>query len=139
MSVSPETQANFDYLFGWAAKALKDNRSFVPFGSAIARDGGRTHTTTDQSALTSQPTDHIAAVLVELHGQALKGAKSAGVVFDTVAPPDAKGGPNAVCVHAETLQGESVQIFIPYRRDRADLPVFGEAIVLDAAKRIFVT
>lgn len=110
----------------------------MPFGSAIARDGGRTHTSTEQRALTSEPLDHLAAVLVELHGQALKGAKSAGVVFDTVAPPNAEGGPNAVCVHAETVLGESVQIFIPYRRDRADAPVFAEPVIMDAAKRIFV-
>jgi hypothetical protein len=96
------------------------------------------HTTTAQRPHTSQPEDHLAAILGELHGQALKGAKSAGVVFDTIAPPDAKGGPNAICVHAETVLGESVQIFIPYRRDRADAPVFGEAIVMDVKKRIFV-
>ncbi|HWA21283.1 MAG TPA: hypothetical protein VG735_02685 [Caulobacterales bacterium] len=138
MTVSPEVQATFDYLFGLAAKALHDNRSFAPFGSAVARDGGRTHTTTDLQTLTSQPTDHLAAVLAVLHDHALGGARTAGVVFDTIAPPGAAGGPNAVCVHAETVLGEAVQIFVPYRRDRADEPVFAEPVLQDVPKRIFV-
>jgi hypothetical protein len=137
MSVSPEIQSTFNYLFDTAAKALKSNRSFAPIASALMADGERTHSITDLRTLTSQPAEHIIALIDGLRTQVARGGvKAAGLVFDSATPPDIEGGSSAICVHAE-IPGEAVQIFVAYSRDRAEEPVFGEPVLQDALARIF--
>jgi hypothetical protein len=140
VSVSPDIQSTFDYLFDRAKRALEDNRSFAPFAACILVDGARTHSSADLPAAASTPADHIGALLTALHAQAREGGlRAAGIVFDSVAPADVEGGPDAVCVHAETASGEAVQIFVPYARTRSPLPVFARPVIQDVAARIFAT
>ena len=138
MSVSPDIQSTFDYLFGLAEKALTEGRSFAPFASGALVGGGRTHSTADLSAAASTPQEHMIALIDELRAQAANGSiKAAGLAFDTVAPFDDGKTSDAVCVHAETLAGEAVQIFVPYERSRSVVPAFAEPVVQSVQARIF--
>lgn len=138
-AVTPDTQATFDYLFDLAKKALTEGRSFAPFATAATRDGGRTHSQTDMKADNSTPQEHIAALLQVLSQDAKAGKiKSAGVVFDSVAPTeDGKRQSDAVCVHAETAGGEAVQIFVPYTRSHSVIPQFEQPFSQPVSARIF--
>src|SRR5262245_3929251 len=74
MSISPDIQATFDYLFNLAAKALQaDNRSFEPFATALTKAGERTHSTTDLGTMSSSPTEHLGALITVLADQARGG------------------------------------------------------------------
>jgi hypothetical protein len=138
MTISPDIQATFDYLFNLAAKPLQaGNQSFEPFATAVTEAGERTHSTTDLGTLTSSPTEHIGALLAVLADQARAGPlKSAGVVFNARTPQGLEGGDECVCLHVET-PNDSVQIFVPYKRAHVPPLAFAEAIVQDAAPRIF--
>jgi hypothetical protein len=138
MSVSPDIQATFDYLFARASKTLKNNRSFEPFATATTKKGERTHSTTDLGSIVSTPVEHIAALLAELKNQAHKGGlKAAGVVFNSRTPAGMGGGEDALVVHAETAQGEAVQIYVPYTRLRTPVPLFSPPVIQDVAPNIF--
>ncbi len=139
MSVSADTQATFDYLFGLASKALTEGRSFAPFATAVGPSGQRTHSQTDLNTDSSTPQEHISALLQVLKNDAMAGkAVAAGLVFDSVAPLGKDGAQSdAVCVHAETAGGEAVQIFVPYQRGHSVAPTFDEPHVQQVAARIF--
>ena len=138
MSVSPDIQATFDYLFAAAAKALQANQSFEPFATATSVRGQRTHSTTDLGSIITSPTEHISALLATLKGQADKAEiRTAGVVFNARTPADMKGGEDSVVIHAETLAGEAVQIFVPYTRKGVPKPAFAQPIIQDVPARIF--
>lgn len=138
MSVSPDIQQTFDYLFGLAEKALAEGRSFAPFATGALVGGGRTHSTADLNVAASTPQEHMVALIDELRQQAATGSiKSAGLAFDTVAPFDDGKASDAVCVHAETLAGEAVQIFVPYERGRSVVPTFAEPVLQNVPARIF--
>jgi hypothetical protein len=138
MTISPDIQATFDYLFSLAEKALSEGRSFAPFATGALVEGGRTHSTADLNAAASTPQEHMIALIGALKDQAARGAiKSAGLAFDTVAPFSDGKASDAVCVHAETAAGEAVQIFVPYERARSVTPAFAEPVVQTVAARIF--
>ena len=138
MSVSPDIQATFDYLVGLAQKALADNRSFAPFATTTLTGGERTHSRTDLAPAVSTPGEHISALITALRRQAQSGGvRAAGLVFDAAAPSDVQGGADAICVHAETAEGEAVQIFVAYTRGRSPVPVYAEPVIQDVPARIF--
>jgi hypothetical protein len=138
MSVSPDIQATFDYLFALAEKALSEGRSFAPFATSTLHNGGRLHSTADLNASGSTPQEHMTALLETLQKEAADGGiRAAGLAFDTVAPfSDGKTG-DAVCVHAETASGEAVQIFVPYERATSVAPRFEQPVVQSVTARIF--
>jgi len=139
MTVSPDIQATFDYLFGRAAKTLKGARSFEPFSTATTDRGERTHSSTDLGSITATPTQHIAALLTEMKARAKEGGlRAAGVVFNARTPMGMGGGEDSIVVHAETADGEAVQIYVPYTRMQTPTPLFSQPVIQDVAPSIFV-
>ena len=138
MAVSSEIQSTFDFLFDLAQKALSEGRSFAPFATSELKNGERTYSMTDLNVASSTPQDHMIALIKTLQGEASAGRlKSAGLVFDTVAPFDDGKTSDALCIHAEAA-GEAVQIFVPYERGRMPAPKYSEPVIQPVAARIFI-
>lgn len=132
-----DVQETYEYLFSEASKVLALGGSFAPFGAAMRESGERTHVNVDLPIERSTPNDHISGLIMGFRQEAQAGRIFlAGLAFDGRMTSDGKSV-EALVIHIESVQGEGIQVFVPYARAPGAAPVFERPVIQPITPEIF--
>lgn len=117
---SEDLNALFNEALGFAEYMLLARGEFIPFGVSMSPDGKIAQVA--GSLGTEQPKS---ADMVEFlqssfaHSAALGSIRAAGVCLDMyVVPPGQEQKSDAICTRLAHVSGETVEVFVPYSRDK---------------------
>lgn len=116
MTQDPRIQETFDYMIGLAKERIGLDNSFVPFGAGARPSGERVHFNLDTEKQIGGGQEAIAMLVHGLrddHSQ--RELEVAGLVFESQIRVEADVF-DAIGVHIETRDGQSVQGFLPFLR-----------------------
>ena len=135
----PDLDELMNALLPFAQEMLRKHGAFYPFAGSmstageIAQVGG--YTGDEQS-----PTKEVIDLLVGGLGEEarLGEIRAAAVCLDVrTIPPGKSEKTDAICVRLEHLNGESVDVFLPYRKGWLGKYTFGDLFATKGDRRIF--
>lgn len=135
-------RADLDQIFAMLlprAKSLleKSDRGFYPIGAGLDRNGDL-HAAMAVSSETLQPNDMMDRMVADFRREAQNGRLVAcGVSFDAqIERADGTQG-DAIATWLEHASGESVVIYLPYKRRGPHIFEFAGLIAADAPRRVW--
>ena len=134
----PDLEKLLNVLLGFARDQLSKHGDFSPFGAAVTRDG-QTNLKAAYEGDEGTTQGHIDLLEEGLRAEAQAGVNVAcGICVDVrVKPPSHESFIDAVQVHLEHRNGESVDVFLPYERTTAGDFSYGTLFATKAEPQVF--
>jgi hypothetical protein len=136
----PDLDSLLDPLLTFAQQMLSKHGGFTPFGASMSADGtvALADVFTDPSLW--EATDIAETLVKGFRAKAQAGGlRAAGVCLDVrVVPPGEIDKVDAVCARLEHVEGQSVEVYLPYRKERLSEYAYGEIFATPGEARIFV-
>jgi hypothetical protein len=126
-------------LLPFAQQTLEKNGTFLPFAAALSADGEPRMVAGYTGKETSTAEELIELILSGLRNGVREGEyRAVGICFDArVTPPNGGSKTDAVQVSLENVEGDAVQIFLPYRKNLFRKIVYGELFASGADPQVF--
>ncbi len=135
---------DFDPLVNWllpfAKQMLAENGEFHPFAAMMKTDGEivAVGVQLDDGASTQEVLDFMVQAL---RAEATRGEiKASGICLDVrTIPPGSDQKTDAICVRLEHVEGDTVEVYLPYRKKFFGKIAFGELFAARGECAIFPT
>jgi hypothetical protein len=134
----PDLDALLDQLFPFAQQMLDKNGEFYPFGAAVTGAGEIKLAAGDMGSEHPDSQSVIDTLLAGFKQQAAAGeVRAVGICLDVrVLPPGSSDKSDAICARLEHENGETVQVYMPYRKARLTKKVTYEQLFATAGERV---
>jgi hypothetical protein len=139
----PMSRADLDSLLNgllpFAQEMLKRYGEFYPFAQAVTSEGEMVALATYTGDEHPPSQQVIEELVTALRADAVEGRyRATGICFDVrVMPPNGAPKTDAVVIALEHAAGESIEVYLPYRKKRFGRITYGELFARAAAPRIF--
>lgn len=127
-------------LFKFAQTMLNDVGSFLPFGAAVTAEG-EVKQVGGYTGDEHPPAQEIINLLTSAFQQDASAGtiRAAGICFDVLAAPPGKSEKtDAICARLEDIDGEAVEVFLPYRKGLFGRMKYGSVWASPGKAAIFV-
>jgi hypothetical protein len=127
-------------LLPFAQQMLVKNGEFYPFGASIGFDGKISSNVASEGD-EQPPSQEIIDALTEIFRKSATNSeiKAAGICFNVrVVPPEQTEKADAICVSLEHIEGDSIELFLPYKKNWLGKVNYGELFATERMPRFFV-
>lgn len=135
----PDLDELINVVLPFAQNMLGRHGEFYPFGASKSADGEIANVaayTEDERPSSNEVVDRLISGFRTQANSNELGA--AAVCFDVrVTPPGEPKETDAICVRLEHLEGDAVQVFLPYRKGWFGRYRFGELFAVTGEREIF--
>jgi hypothetical protein len=132
----PDLDALLNTVLPFARQMLIERGEFYPFGATMKADGKIEQRGAYTGEEFPEPQELIGLLLGAYRAQAAKGElRATALCFDARTIPPQTEKTDAICVRLEHEDGEAVDVFIPYRKERQGDLTWGDLFATRAAQR----
>jgi hypothetical protein len=136
----PDLDELLDVLLPFAKKKLQEHGDFHPFGALMQSDGAMEMVGASDGNEFPKAMDLIQILEASFRKSAQLGEiKAAGICCDVrVIPPGEQDKTDAIQMTLEHLEGQTVSVFLTYRKGASKEVTYGQLFATAAEKKIFV-
>ncbi|MBC7782341.1 MAG: hypothetical protein H7144_00760 [Burkholderiales bacterium] len=115
-------------LIPFAQQMLAKNGEFYPFGASMGKEGELTHVGASTGSEHPASQELIKLLIAGFQRDAAEGnLRAAGICIDVrIVLPGAIEKSDAICVQLEHVNGEAIEIYVPYRKGWLGKIKYGE-------------
>jgi len=128
-------------LLGFAQQMLAKRGSFLPFGASLTSDGEIVMATAFIRMEVSDPVTMIDLIVRGFQEVAGNGKiRATGVCLDMrIVPPNETEKIDAICVKLEHIEGDCVDVYLPYKKGWLGRYKFGQMFAARGDAQVFAT
>ncbi|MEZ4388048.1 MAG: hypothetical protein R3D98_10830 [Candidatus Krumholzibacteriia bacterium] len=134
----PDLDELLNALLPFAQEMLSKQGEFFPFGATMKSDGSIASAAGDAGGEHPPSQEVIDLLLSGFRDQASKGEiKAAGVCLHVRISPPGSGTTDAVCARLEHSTGETVEVYLPYKKGMFGRLKFGKIFAGPGENQVF--
>jgi len=135
----PDLDTLLNPLLSFAQQLLAKQGTFFPFGASMQTDGEIAMAAGYTGDLRPEPVEIIELLVQGFLEEAATGAiRAAGICIDMrVVPPGGTDKTDAICAQLEHLEGDCVDVYLPYKKGWLGRFKFGQIFAVSREARVF--
>jgi hypothetical protein len=137
----PDLDELLNALLPFAQEMLAKHGEFFPFGGSVATDGEIAHVGAHSGDERPPSQEVIDLLITGFAKQAKEGRiRAAAICLDVrTIPPGQSEKTDAICTRLEHVNGEAVDVFLPYRKGRLGKHKYGELFASKGEHYVFAS